>query len=284
MDNERPRHDLRGHVENLREDPFAIDLVVPEVGEGLAEAVLLLAGAGGVRHLHQRDDDEHDEHDESDDHVRVADDGQVMETDGGLLGFRERGEEDVASRVALVGEQVGQHDERGHRHTAERAHRVERLRKVQPARGVLLAPEREDEWTRGGLQEGQTEGEDVEREAEVGELLVGRRGDEEEGAHSVEGKSKEDALLVGELPDEERRRDGHRGVTAVEGKLHKRGFRRAQLHHRLERCYHRVGDVVGEAPQREQRGDEDEREQILPLNELQVVGFQRIVVFHKNNR
>lgn len=74
LDDECPGHDLGGDVENLGKNTFAIDFVAPEVGEGLTYAVLFFAFAGGVRHLHQRDDYQHDKNYKADSDVwRVFD-------------------------------------------------------------------------------------------------------------------------------------------------------------------------------------------------------------------
>ena len=74
-----------------------------------------------IREL-QRKDQEHDarldmqkekddEHDEADNDVWGADGLQVMDTDGGFLCHFLGGKGQLAGSVALVGEQVGQHEE-----------------------------------------------------------------------------------------------------------------------------------------------------------------------------
>ena len=253
---ERPHHDLRGHIAHLRKHALAVDTVVPEIAErrrhavGLSGRLLLLA----LRHRHLGDGNhrQHDEHHQSDGHIRVADHGQVVQSDVGLLSLAQQGEDDLPGLIALVGEQLRQHDERGDGHAAERAHGIEGLRHVQPSRRRLLVAQREDERVGRGLQEGQTEGEDIQRDTEERELLVVGGGDEEERADGIERQSEQDAALIGIAPDEQRRRNGHRGIAAVEGELNQRGLGGRQFHHGLEGGHHRVGDVVGEAPECEQ--------------------------------
>ena len=186
-----------------------------------------------------------------------------------LLRLRQGIENQLAGSIAAtVAQQIRQDDPRGHGHAGKRTHRVEGLREVEPARGGLLAAQRKDEGVGGGFEEGQTEGQDVQRQTEEEEALVRGRRDEEERAHRIQRKPQQDAALVAEAPDEERRGDGHRGVSAVEGELDQGRLGGGELHDRLETRHHRVGDVVGEAPEGEERRDKDERQQILPFNQF----------------
>ena len=209
-------------------------------------------------HLHHGDDDEHDEDNDADAHVRVADDGKVVEAYGGLLTFRKRVEDNLSGSVAAVAPQVGEHDERCHSHTAERAHGVEGLCQVQTPRRSFLRTEREDKGIGRGLEEGEAEGEDIERTAEECETLLCRGGDEEEGSDGIERKPEENAVLVVVAADEECRRDGHGGITAVEGKLHHGGLAGRKFHNGLEGGHHGIGNIVGKAPKRKEGGDEHE--------------------------
>ena len=138
LDDEGPHHDLGGDIEHLSQHAIAVSAVVPEAGEGGAGGGLcvVLSFQGG--HLGEGDDDEHHEDDESDGDIRVADDGEVVQADVGLLGLGEGAEDDLSGGVALVGKEVRQHDERGNGHAAERAYGVEGLCQVQAAGGVGL--------------------------------------------------------------------------------------------------------------------------------------------------
>ena len=189
-----------------------------------------------------------------------------METDVCLLRLGEGREDDIASRIALVAQQVGQHHHARHRHPAQTPHRVERLRQIQPSCGILLRAQRQDKRIGRGLQKGQPEGEDIEREAEEREALLCRCRDEEESPHSIECQSQQDAFLVAVAADEQGRRHCHRGIAAIESKLYQARLCRRQFHQRLESRHHRVGDVVGESPQRKQRRHGHKRQQVFLLD------------------
>ena len=267
LDDVGPHHDLGADVADLCEDSLAVDGVVPEVGEGLLDGVGLACGllllALGLRHLGQGDDGEDGDDDESDGDVGIADDGEVVQSDVGLLSFGEEREDDLSGGVALVGEQVRQHDEGCHSHAAERADGIECLCQVQSAGRGLFVAERKDERIGGRLEKCESERQDIERDAEERELLPFGCRDEEEGSDGIECQAEQDAALVGIFADEQGGRNRHRGISAVEGELDERGFRHGDFHDGLEGCHHRVGDVVGESPQGEQRRDEYEREEVF---------------------
>ena len=277
VDDEGPHHDLRSHVKHLCHHALAIDRIVPQVAQrltgrmGMSLRLLLLTLCLG--HLGEGDHGQHDEHHDADGHVGVADHGQVVQADLRLLSLGESEEEDLTSLVATVGDQLWQYDERGDAHATERSHGIERLRHVKATGGRLAIAQRQDEGIGRGLQESQSEGQDIERQAEEGELLVGCRRDEEEGTYGVERQSQHDAPLIRILADEEGGRHGHRGIAAIEGKLYHRGLRCRQFHHRLEGCHHRVGDIVGKAPQCKERRDEDKGQEVLTR-------YQRFLLFH----
>ena len=100
---------------SVGEHTFTVDGVVPEVVHGLFEGVglscRLLFFAFGLWHLGQCNDDQHCHDHEANGYVGVADDCQVVQTDVSLLCFGEEGKDDLSCCVALVGEQMGQHDE-----------------------------------------------------------------------------------------------------------------------------------------------------------------------------
>ena len=284
LDNEGPDHNLRGHVEELGEHAFAVDTVVPEVAKGLlcgmGDAGGLLLFAARFGHARQGDDDEHRHYHEADDHVGVADHRKVVYADVGLLGIGEHREDDASGGIAPVGPELGKHHEGGDCHAAKGPHGVEGLGQIEPAGGGHPAAERKDVWVGSGFQEGEPEGEDVETDAEEGEALPRCRRDEEEGAHGVESESKEDGALIGVAADEEGCRDGHREVAAIEGELDERSLGGGDFHHGLESRHHRVGDVVGEAPERKEARDEDEWEEIFPLDKRGGGGGR----FHYNSK
>ena len=284
LDDEGPHHNLRGHIEELGEHAFAVDTVVPEVAQSLpgrmSDASRLLLFTAGLGHAGKGDDDEHRHYHEAYDHVGVADHREVMHTDVGLLGLGEKGEDDASGGIAPVGPELGKDDERGDCHAAQRPHGVEGLGQVQPAGRCLPAAERKDVGVGSGLQESEPEGKDIEADAEEGEALARCRRDEEEGAHGVEPESKEDSALIGVAADEEGCRNGHREIAAIEGELDERSLGGGDFHHGLESRHHGVGDVVGEAPEREEARDEDKGDEIFPLDKRGGGGGR----FHYNSK
>ena len=116
----------------------------------------------------------------------------------------------------------------------------------------------EDERVGRCLQECQSKGEDVEAEAEEREALAGGCRDEQEGANGIERQAQQDASFVAVTADEQGRRDGHGGVTAIEGKLDEGSLGCRQFHQCLECRHHGVGDIVRESPQCKQHRDDHE--------------------------
>lgn len=161
---------------------------------------------------------------------------------------------------------MGKHYEGGYGHAAQGPHGVEGLGQIEPAGGCFPAAERKDVGVGRRLQESQAEGEDVETDAEEGEALPRCRRDEEEGAHGVEPKSQQDGALIGVAANEEGCRNGHSEIAAVEGELDERGLGGGDFHYGLEGRHHGIGDIVGEAPEREEARDEDKGDEIFPLD------------------
>ncbi|EJX04442.1 hypothetical protein EVA_07451 [gut metagenome] len=190
-----------------------------------------------------------------------------MHADIGLFHLAERTEDDLSRSITAVGPQVRQDDERGYCHTGERPHRIEGLRQIEPSRCCFLFSQREDKRIGCSFQKRQSEGKDVEGKTEKGETLIRGGRDEEEGADHIEGEPQEDTALVAEAVDEEGGRNGHCSITTIEGKLHERSLRCREFHHGLEGCDHRVGDVIGKAPEGEERGNEDKGNEVFPFDE-----------------
>ena len=236
-----------------------------------------MAGGG---HLRKSDDNEHHNYDKAKSHIGVTNDGKVVETNRSLLGSAERGEDYLTCGIADVAEKVGQHDKRGHSHTAERAHGVESLGEIETTGSSLLTAERQNERVGGCLNEGQTEREHIERQTEERELLIGRSGDKHKRADSVEAETEQTGLFIAVATDEERSRDSHGSIASVECKLHHRGLCRREVHHRLKRRHHRIGDIVGESPEGEKRGDEHERDHIAALDQSRATTGCVIKFFH----
>ena len=133
LDDEGPDHNLRCDVEDLRQHALAIDRIVPQTAQGFLGRYLFMT-ARCVWHLGQCDDNQNHQHNDADTDVWVADDGEVVHTNVGLLRIAQRVKEDFSRIAATVAPKVRQHNLARHRHAAQGTHRVERLRQVQTAR------------------------------------------------------------------------------------------------------------------------------------------------------
>ena len=150
----------------------------------------------------------------------------------------------------------------GNEHPQQGPHRIEGLSEIQPTGRGLLRPHREDVGVGAGLQKRQPAGQN-----EVGEQkgIVGAghlRREEEQRAERVQPQSHQNPRLVGESADEHRRWKRHREIAAVEGDLHQRSVGHAHAEDLRKRLHHRIGDVVGEAPQGKTRSDQNKRQHV----------------------
>ena len=160
--------------------------------------------------------------------------------------------------VDRVGE-VGQDQRRGQQHADVRAHRIERLGEVQPARRRGLRAERHNERVgrrfqqRAACRQREQGGE----ERPIGHDLARRV--EEECPQCREQKPGENARLIAEALVDERRRQREQEVGAEVRELYERGFERAHLEDALESSHHRRGHVRRDAPGGEAAGEGDEQ-------------------------
>ena len=125
LDDEGPRHDLRGHIEHLGKHALPVYLVMPQIGQGLSGTVGPLGLDVSLGDPGQGDDEEHGHHDDADDHIRITDHGKVVQPYVRLLRLGKSREKDIAGGIPLVGKKLGQHNERGHTHSHQRSHRIE---------------------------------------------------------------------------------------------------------------------------------------------------------------
>ena len=180
---------MGSHVEHLCQHTFTIDGVVPQVVQRLArsmgQSLRFLFLTLGLGHLGQGNDDEHSQHHETNSHVGVADDSQVMNTDGSLLSLRQRAEDNLSGSIAAVADELGQHDERSHAHAAERTHGIEGLRHIQAAGTGFLGPQRQDKGIGSCLQESQSERQDVKRQTKECEALLSGSRNKEKGTRGI---------------------------------------------------------------------------------------------------
>ena len=211
---------------------------------------------------------EHQHYDKTNGHVGIADGIEVVGTDN-LLGrirqLTEVGHPIGRLHGSIITLKIGQYHLTGYDHTRERPHGVEGLGQVEATGGCLRTTQCHDERVGRGFKESQTKGKDVQGETEEGKILVQGSRNEEESTHGIEPQADEDAHLITIAADEESRRNGHRGITTIEGELHKSSLEITDLECRLESRHHGIRDVVGKAPEGEQRGDEDKGQKVALL-------------------
>ena len=282
LDNERPAGNLRADVEELRQDAFAVGPVRQQPPHGRPEGPRQPAVPGApFRHPHQQHQHEKHRQHNPDRGIRLHDHGQVGRLDGLEGRIVQRRPLRARERIQPRLDQVHRHE-----HPAERPDRVEALRQVQPPRRRLpRSPSaiplchsersegisfprfhRQNKRVRRRLQETQPAGQDEVRgqERPVGPGLRGRQ--EKQRARGVQPQAHQDAALVAEPPDKERRRQRHAEVPSVKGHLHQRPFRHAHPENLAEPLHHRVRHIIREPPQCKAARNQHKRPQIPPLN------------------
>ena len=257
LDDEGPAHDLRTHVEELGDDALAIVSEGEDAAQGGHEmdVAVLVAVLG---HLDEHDDDEHGHDDESDGQIGRDEDGEV----GLLHGVKLLGRE-VGALGGRHGVEPCLDEVHGHIHADDGAAGVEALGHVESARGGFLGAHREDVGVAGGLEERESAGHDEigDEEASVDAHHLGR--EEEQRARGIEPEAHQHTRLIREFPNEDGCREGHAEVASVEGHLHECSLGDAHPEDLGEGFHHRVGDVVGKAPEREAEGDQDEGDEVV---------------------
>ena len=149
-----------------------------------------------------------------------------------------------------------------HKHARQRSDGVERLGQVQAACGRLVVTHAQDIGVGRGFEERQAAGEDEVGDEERCETADGSGRDEQQYTQRIQGQSHDDAALERVATDEQRRRQGHAEVTAIEGHLHQCALGYAHAEYLGKSLDHWVSDVVGKAPQGKTARHHDEREHI----------------------
>ena len=257
LDDEGPAGDLRAHIEELGHDP----LPVPHIPQQPSQRRRKRPGLPGFllpgRHPHQQHQHENRHQHDTDDRIRSDHHRQVRRLDGLERGIVQDGTLRRAQRVHTGLDEIHRHP-----HPAQRPDRIERLRQVQPACRRLLVAHRQDERIGRCLQERKAAGQDEIRDQERIIAPDLRRRDEHQGAECIQAQAHQDAALVGKPADKQGRRQGHAEIASVEGHLHQRPVSHAHPEDFRERLDHRIGNVIGKAPQRKAAGHQNEREHI----------------------
>ena len=252
LDDESPAHDLCTDVEELGNDALAVVFQREDAAERGHEMDFLVLVAV-LRHLHEQDDEEHGHDDQSDGQIGRDEHREVGFLHRVELCFREVGTLGRRHRVEPRLDEV-----HGHIHADDGAAGVEALGHVQSARGGLFGAHREDVGVAGGLKERESAGHDEIGDEETAIHAHHLRREEEQRARGIKPEAHQHARLVGELADEHGGGEGHAEIAAVEGHLNQSALGDAHAENLREGLHHRVGDVVGKAPEGEAEGDEDE--------------------------
>ena len=231
-----------------------------------------------VRHPGEADQEEQCDDDQPDHQIRLDQNGEIRIPDRDKFRFRQGGALRGVKRIHLRLDEV-----HGHIHADQGAHRIEGLGKVQTPRRGLLGAHGKNVGIGARFEEGEPAGQN-----EIGDeerVVAARhfRRKEEKRAKGIQRKSQQNAGLVGVFPDEHCRGKRHGEISAVEGDLHQGSVGYAHSENFRKRLDHRVGDVVGESPECEARGDQNEgkgiTDSVLVQKRLPAVFHDRIHPF-----
>ena len=119
-----------------------------------------------------------------------------------------------------------------------------------------------DERIGGGFEEGEAAGDDEEGEEEETVTAGDGGGPEEEGTRGVEQKSDDETGFVAGALHHECGGDGEEEVAHIESGLHEAGLKAGDGERLHEMADEDVVEIVGNAPEEEEGGDEDEGEEM----------------------
>ena len=145
---------------------------------------------------------------------------------------------------------------------------LERLRELETELRQAWGTASSDERVGRGLEGGQSGADDEKRAAEAGEGAVDGRGPEHEGTDAVDAETSDEGPSVAELADDPARVGGGADQVGTEvSTLETTSFGRGNVEGRLKLGVQDVEETVGEAPEKEEDGDEDDGEDGLPYCE-----------------
>ena len=233
--------DLGADVAELRSDAKEEFVLLAEgfVGvAGQAGALFGLQGHVGVGDFGDRGDEE---------------DGGEEEDEGGdaEVGPLHGGE--------VFGVGVFEEDAGGEKGGHDRADSLEGLGELEAEFGEPGRAAGGDEGVCGGFESGEAGADDEEGAAEAGEGAVHGRGPEHEGADAVDGEARHEGVAVAPFADDVAGVGwGTDQVGAEVGALEAAGFGGGDIEGVLEFGVEDVEEAVGETPEEEEDGDEDD--------------------------
>ena len=215
LDDEGPAHDLNAYVEELRYHALSVVGQREDAAQRRHEVDVVVLVAV-MRHLLEENEHEHGEDNDADGKVRTDEHAQVA-----LLHRLKLCVVELCACRRVERTDLSLNEVHRHEHAQQRAHRVERLRKVQTACRCFLGSHRQDVRVRRCLEERQTA-----RQYEVGDkerIVFARHLSriEQQRAERIKTESDKHACLVAVAAYEHGCGERHSEVAAVERHLNK---------------------------------------------------------------
>ena len=143
------------------------------------------------------------------------------------------------------------------------AQTIERLREVQSAGSGLPGTQFGNVWIGGCFEEHQSASDDEEAEEEGREAAYRCPRNKEDGAQTEEQEAEHHAPAITILIDEEARRYSHEEITQIGSYLNQGRLGDTDVQGILEVLVEHIENGTREAPQEEERRDENERDKIF---------------------
>ncbi len=112
------------HIKNLCNHPFTVSYIFKQAPEGI-DGPDSMVGIGTFRHFCKSNNHKHDNYYQPQNNIRIADNPQIVGTDGCLLSFPQGGKNQVACCIPFIRFQCSQNKIGSHEHSQQRSHRIE---------------------------------------------------------------------------------------------------------------------------------------------------------------
>src|SRR5579859_1202994 len=139
---------------------------------------------------------------------------------------------------------------------------IKGLGKIQAAFGTLRITELRNERIRGGFEERKPAGHHEQRTQEKFVTSGERRRPEEERSGREQQQPSDKSRFVARALHQKRRRNGQYEVAHIKGALHKSGLKPRNLKGLHELADEHVVEIVGNAPEKKQEGNQEERREL----------------------
>src|SRR5277367_4151766 len=165
------------------------------------------------------------------------------------------------ARKDFLGSQfdAGKNEDCSQQGTGDGADGIKSLRKIQAAFRAVRIAELRNKRIRGSLQKGKAAGNDEQCEQKKRVTAGQRSGPEKERSRGKEQQADYESRFVTGALHHQRRGNRQEKISHVERRLHESGLKtrnRKRLH---ELANQNVIQIIGDAPEKKQRGDQNER-------------------------